>query len=227
MKYEITVLRKKRGEALPYRETHIFETEQENATVATALREINASATDFSPIEWEHSCGQKKCGACAMRVNGHPRLACDSFLREFQDGKIELSPLQKFPVVADLIVDRSVLFENLRKLRVWLNDESVLAERDQDGAYDASRCLQCGCCLEICPNFSTTGNFAGMAGMVPSARLLTEMKKSQKKEFSKAYRAHVFEGCGKSLACRDICPAGLPIERLLSRSNAIAVWKRK
>ena len=40
------------------------------------------------------------------------------------------------------------------------------------------------------------------------------------------YRASYYEGCGKSLACQDICPAGIPVEELLVRSNAAAIWKR-
>ena len=47
-----------------------------------------------------------------------------------------------------------------------------------------------------------------------------------KKELSEKYRKHYYEQCGKSLACHDICPIGLPVEELIVRSNAAAVWKR-
>ena len=45
-------------------------------------------------------------------------------------------------------------------------------------------------------------------------------------ERRKLYNKYIFEGCGKSLACRNICPAGLDIDRLLARSNAVSLWKR-
>ena len=92
--------------------------------------------------------------------------------------------------------------------------------------YEASRCLQCGCCLEVCPNFDPEGTFFGMAAAVPVTRLLAELPASQREELSRLYREHVFEGCGKSLACRNVCPAGIDIDRMLVNSNAAAVWKR-
>ena len=57
-------------------------------------------------IAWECSCLQKKCGACAMRINGVPRLACDTKIGDLKSKTVTLEPLKKFPVVRDLIVDR-------------------------------------------------------------------------------------------------------------------------
>ena len=65
-----------------------------------------------------------------------------------------------------------------------------------------------------------------MASAVPMTRVLSQIPETQKKEMTRAYRLHVYEGCGKSLSCRNICPAGLDIDEILLNSNAIAVWKR-
>ena len=62
-----------------------------------------------------------------------------------------------------------------------------------------------------------------IAGPTATADSLTP---PQKKEMTRAYRLHVYECCGKSLSCRNICPAGLDIDEILLNSNAIAVWKR-
>lgn len=204
-------------------------------TIAAALTAINADpdrrdadGSLVAPIRWECSCMQRKCGACAMIINGRPRLACDARLAEFADADcVKLEPLRKFPVVADLIVDRSILFENLKTMALWATSDAPADEQTAEPAYEASRCLQCGCCLEICPNFYAGGAFAGMAAMVPAARLLTELPAEEQTALRKAYRAHVYEGCGKSLACRDICPAGIDMEGLLVHANAVAVWKRR
>lgn len=99
-------------------------------------------------------------------------------------------------------------------------------ERATPVAYDAARCLQCGCCLEVCPNFMPGGIFVGTAAMAPMSRMIAQLSPSKKEEIYKLYARRVFEGCGKSLSCRDICPAGLDVENLLVNSNAIAVWKR-
>ena len=216
------ILRRESAEAEPYWRSFSYEPQDANETVATALTRL--TETLEQPIRWECSCLQKKCGACAMVINGVPTLACDAFLRDYQ--KIHLEPLKKFPVVADLVVDRSAMRESLKTLRLWLEGEARVSEKVNDIAYEASRCLQCGCCLEVCPNFMTDGTFAGMAGGAPMARLLTELPESQKQEASRLYREHVFEGCGKSLACRNVCPAGLDVDALLVNSNAAAVWKR-
>ena len=162
-----------------------------------------------------------------MVISGKPMLACDAKLCDVQQkGRVRIEPLRKFPVIADLIVDRSILFENLRTLAVWL-EQAAIAEGERAAlAYEASRCLQCGCCLEICPNFCPGGEFFGMAGFAPAARLIAELPPAERDALCKSYRAHIYEGCGKSLACRNVCPAGLDIDHLLVNTNAAAVWKR-
>ena len=233
-KYALTVSRKSRGECEPYTQTFEYILSSESDTVATALRDINGreAITDIGgakadPIEWECSCLQKKCGACAMIINGRPSLACDVKIASLGTDEIRLEPLRKFPVVADLIVDRSILFENLKTLNAWLSQDADLPERHRSLAYEASECIQCACCLEICPNFYAGGSFFGMSAGTVSTRLLSETDRGLRKELAKAYTKHIFEGCGKSLACKDICPRHIDTEKLLVNSNAMAIWKRR
>ena len=234
MRLVIKVLRRENAQAASYWQSIPFEAEDENATVASVLNELNKAEhladTEGKPvttIRWECSCMQKKCGACAMVINGRPRLACDTELREFEKkGQVILEPLRKFPVVADLIVDRSILFENLRIMEAWVRGEGKVREKYSDEAYEAARCLQCGCCLEVCPNFYAGGEFFGTAAFVPTARLLAAMSPEEQQAIREQYKKHVYAGCGKSLACREVCPAGIDVDRLLSNSNALAIWKR-
>ena len=229
LKVELRILRRENAESAPYPQRFLYETDNDNATVAYALEALNAreTLTDMdgksarTPIAWECSCMQKKCGACAMVIDGRPSLACDTFLKGKK--RVVIEPLKKFPPVRDLIVDRSVLFENLKAMRLWAS-ESGTAGKD---TYEASRCLQCGCCLEVCPNYRPGGAFFGAAAFVPAARLLSVLPAEETDEIRAMYRGHVYDGCGKSLSCQDICPAGIPTEHMLSRSNAMAVWKRK
>ena len=232
MKKHILILRQESSEAERYWEKYYYKTEDRGATVATALGSLTwdqleekdkTPSASYRPVAWDHSCLQKKCGACAMVIDGIPRLACKTRLAECGE-TIKVEPLKKFPLVEDLIVDRSAMMDQLKKLSVWFDEEA--GTRGEKMAYEASRCLQCGLCLEVCPNFYAGGSFAGMAGMAPLARLLAKMPDNQRKKTASAYRKAVFEGCGKSLACRDICPAGIDIERLLVKSNAAALWRR-
>lgn len=93
--------------------------------------------------------------------------------------------------------------------------------------YQSARCLMCGCCLEVCPNFDFGKDFAGAIAPVNAYRILNEEQDtSHHEQIAEKYRKHYFEGCGKSLSCQNICPAGIPVEELMVRSNAAAVWKK-
>ena len=232
--YTIFILRRERGARQACWERFVYGSETDHDTVASALRGLNdrepltnAAGAPVRRIEWECSCLQKRCGACAMLINGRPRLACDARLSEFSEGEIWLEPLKKFPPVCDLVVDRSILFENLKRMRLWLRTDAELADGDQELAYAASGCIQCGCCLEVCPNFYPGGSFFGMAAVPIATRLLTEMPTKEARELARLYAAHAFEGCGKSFACKNICPRGIDTEELMVNANALALWKRK
>ena len=86
-----------------------------DVTVVTVINTINYTDDiydiDNNPTErirWECSCMQGVCGGCAMIINGRPSLACDTFIKDLNSKELVLEPLSKFPVVADLIVDRSI-----------------------------------------------------------------------------------------------------------------------
>jgi len=233
MKYLLEIKRKRSQQESSFWQCFQYETEMPNATVATALTELNRTVPlkdergeECEPIIWECSCLQKKCGACAMVINGQPCLACDMVLKELKTQRIRIEPLRKFPVIADLMVDRQKMMDNLKELQLWLTEDTMAAEKKNDLLYEASRCLQCGCCLEVCPNFSVDGDFFGMAAMVPASRLLQEMPASESGALRKAYGKKIYNGCGKSLACRNICPAGLDIDALMVNSNAVMLWKK-
>lgn len=130
MRVTFEIARRARGESASRMQRIVWETDNEGATVATALTAMNADPTltdaegrPVDCIEWECSCLQKKCGACAMRINGVPRLACDAALKPLSEKPVVLEPLKKFPVVADLMVDRQALYDNLKAVKAWLSRE--------------------------------------------------------------------------------------------------------
>lgn len=229
MIYTFDILRRKSAQDEAFHQSFDYETEDPNETVATALIAINRQLQlkGEDTIAWEAGCLQKKCGACAMLINHYPALACDSFLKDMERKKIVfLAPLSKFPVVKDLVTDRRVMFANLQTLNMWSGESAEIREKDLDKAYDASRCLQCGCCLEVCPNFYPGGDFFGAAGFAPEGRLISTYSDEEKQKIRQLYKVHVYDGCGKSLACEKVCPAQIDLDRLMSRSNAAAVWRR-
>lgn len=137
-----------------------YESERQHVTVADALQELNCRNplidTDgniAAEIKWECNCLQKKCGACAMLVNGLPMLACDANLEDDSHETIELAPLSKFPVVEDLIVDRKIMFDNLKKMQVWLDKRADIAW-DLEGTRNTSTCIDLDPCelYNSCPS---------------------------------------------------------------------------
>lgn len=233
MEYIIRIKRRKSIDEVAYWQEFSYKGSGE-VSVAAVLNELNSHEplTDISgnmaeKIAWECGCMVRKCGACAMLINGLPRLACSTFLSELKKNTVVLEPLSKFPLVKDLVVDRSVVFERLKEIDLWLKSEAYMTSYTHEIRYQSARCLMCGCCLEICPNFTTDGKFSGAVVPVNSYRILNEEQNAEHhRELSEAYKKHFFEGCGKSLSCNGICPARIPVEELMVRSNAAAVWRR-
>lgn len=152
---------------------------------------------------------QKMCGACAMVINGSPALACSVFLRDIYGDMLVLEPLSKFPVIADLVVDRSIIEEELRRAEVYIGEFIGADIKEYEHIYLASKCLKCGLCLEVCPNYSRGERFFG-ALFANDAYLIHSMSKDRKKQIKKEYDEHFAKGCSKSLACRNICPMDIP-----------------
>ena len=141
-----------------------------NMNVISVLQKIAAQARALdgrrvAPVAWDCSCLEEVCGSCTMLINGRTRMACsalvDRLLAE-DGGEIELKPMSKFPVVRDLVVDRSRLFRALERVRAWVPvDDSYdhgpgprISPEQQQDAYPLSECISCGCCLEACPQFT-------------------------------------------------------------------------
>lgn len=236
---ELDVTRQEGPGSAPRVQRILYETDDVNESVATALKTIcdrgdyrDIAGKPVGTISWENSCLQKKCGACAMVIDGKPALACGTLLRDhLQNGRtrkkpMTIAPLSKFPVIRDLMVDRHILFDNLKTFGMWENQKSDLNEKKSAVAYEASRCLQCGCCLEVCPNFAPGEAFFGAAGFVPASRLLSAMPREDRERIRRSYMEHEYSGCGKSLACMDICPAQIDIEKLLIHSAAATIFNR-
>src|SRR3954454_21652847 len=72
-----------------------------------------------TPITYDSNCLEEVCGSCAMLINGKARMACSALVENLQQ-TMKVEPLSKFPLVRDLQVNRSVLFENLMLVKAWV-----------------------------------------------------------------------------------------------------------
>lgn len=105
---------------------------------------INDTGEKTARIGWECSCLQGVCGACAMVVNDMPVLACETFLNDLKGETVTIRPLQKFPVIHDLIVDRGSIHENLKRANVYIGEYQPKENEEHRHQYDAAKCLKCG-----------------------------------------------------------------------------------
>ena len=129
-------------------------------------------------------------------------------------------PLQKFPVVEDLEVDRTIIFDHLKEMKVWMEQKHAVKPEKQKEAFLASQCLQCGCCLEICTSYTDGKEFFGMAALVPADRIIKlEEDGEEKTPLLTQYREHFYQCCDEFRACEHVCPAELPLTQMMAYMN--------
>jgi succinate dehydrogenase / fumarate reductase iron-sulfur subunit len=167
--FEVRVLRQDAPGERSYWERFLVEHELD-MNVTSVLQRIAARATTVegqhvAPVAWESNCLEEVCGACTMVINGRVRQACSALVHRLlaeQPGEIELRPMTKFPVLRDLVVDRSRLFRALEKIKAWIPADGYYdqgpgprrSQKTQEAAYPLSECMSCGCCLDACPQYA-------------------------------------------------------------------------
>jgi succinate dehydrogenase / fumarate reductase, iron-sulfur subunit len=167
--FEVRVLRQNAPDEPSYWERHRLEIEPD-MNVTSVLQRIAANARTVddekvAPVAYDANCLEEVCGSCTMLINGRTRQACSALverLLEEQPGEIELRPMSKFPVVRDLVVNRSRLFRALEKINGWIPVDGYYekgsgpkqSQAEQEVRYPLSQCMSCGCCLEACPQYA-------------------------------------------------------------------------
>jgi succinate dehydrogenase / fumarate reductase iron-sulfur subunit len=202
-------------------------------TVADLLRFIEANPKTVSgrltsPVVWESGCGDGRCGSCAMIINGKPLLACRARLADFPPAPIILEPLSKFPVVRDLWVDRSAVFDSLKRAEVWLESSEKFSPVPNYSDY--ARCIHCGICLEACPNFNSVSQFIGPAAIALSASYQEQMPDSPDTRRLQValMKPGGITGCGSAMNCVKLCPMEIPLTTAIAVTNRRvnkAAWK--
>jgi succinate dehydrogenase / fumarate reductase, iron-sulfur subunit len=186
---------------------------------------VNTQGEKVTPVVWEQGCLEEVCGSCSMLVNGYPRQACtaliENYIRDTGKNILVLAPFTKFPLVRDLIVDRSSMFDNLKQVHGWIDVEGsketgfgpLIAQSKQEVMYSLSTCMTCGCCLEACAQINKRSKFIGPAA-VSQARLFNAHPTGK---LQRHHRLHPLmeEGgiseCGNAQNCVEVCPKNIPL----------------
>jgi len=168
-KVNVRILRQDGPGKPQYWERHQVDYEPD-MNVISVLQKVAAQAKtsdgkSVPPVTWDCGCLEEVCGSCTMVINGRVRQSCSALvdrLLEQVPEEIELKPMTKFPVVRDLMVDRSRLFRSLQRVKAWVPVDGYydmgagpkISRDEQERDYPLSQCMSCGCCLDACPQFT-------------------------------------------------------------------------
>ena len=190
-----------------------------------ALNPRTISGAGTTPITYDSNCLEEICGSCAMLINGKAMMACSALVDKLSQ-PITLAPLSKFPVVRDLAVDRSVLFENLKAVKAWVPIDGTYElgsgprqhPQIQEQRYPLSNCISCTICMEVCPQFNDATGFVGAATIAQAKLFNMDPAGSVLKE--ERLRALAGDGgiqeCGFAQNCVQACPKQLPLTEAIS-----------
>lgn len=189
---------------------------------------VDAAGNATTPVVWDCSCLEEVCGACSMIINGRARQACTALVEHLAE-PIRLEPLSKFPLVRDLQVDRSLLFEHLKRIRGWVPLDGTydlgpgprLAEKVRRFGYRLSRCMTCGVCLEACPQVNPRTNFMGPAPLAQA--LYFNLSPLGRMNAEERLEAIMGDGgiteCGNAQNCVKVCPQSVPLTTAIAQLN--------
>jgi len=196
------------------------------------------------PVAFDHDCREGICGACSTVINGRPHgpeqtTTCQLHMRSFSDGDvIDVEPWRSraFPVIKDLVVDRTAL-DRIVRAGGYITAPTGTApdahatpvpKPAADKAFENATCIGCGACVAACPNGSAMLFTAAKAAHLNSLPQGQPERESRVLNMVAAMDAEGFGGCTNTGECVSSCPKGIPFQSIvdLNRDFLRAVRKK-
>jgi len=193
-------------------------------TVLGALEEIKMNLD--GSLTFRRSCRHAICGSCAMMVNRQNTLVCTKPLWEAVEqsgglfsrkGVVTIEPLPYLPVIKDLVVDRTVFWEQYRAMKPWLEGPDQVPEKEYRVSPEevaameqAETCIMCGACYSACPVVAGNKQYIGPHAMLKAFLRIMDPRDTIPEERLEAI-AHADGAfrCHQIVNCIDACPKGL------------------
>ncbi|MDA8650474.1 MAG: succinate dehydrogenase/fumarate reductase iron-sulfur subunit [Flavobacteriaceae bacterium] len=234
MKLTLKIWRQKNAQAKGRMETYQIDQIDGDMSFLEMLDVLNNQliSTGIDPVVFDHDCREGICGSCSLQINGEPHgpdrfiTTCQLHMRKFSDGDtivIEPFRAKAFPVVKDLMVDRSA-FDRIQHAGGYISvntsgntidaNSIPIDKEDADHAFNAATCIGCGACVAACKNASamlfTSAKVSQFAllpqGQVEATRRVLNMVEQMDKEG--------FGNCTNTGACEIECPKGISLENI-------------
>jgi succinate dehydrogenase / fumarate reductase iron-sulfur subunit len=227
-------------------ETHTLDNVSEDSSFLEMMDQLNEQLLEegTEPVVFDHDCREGICGMCSLTINGLPHgtenstTTCQLHMRKFDDGDtvtIEPFRAKAFPVVKDLVVDRSA-FDSITQAGGFITVRTGSApdgnslpvpKDDSDKAMDAAACIGCGACVASCKNASAmlfTSAKAGHLNMLPQGQA---EKDKRVLAMVSAMDEAGFGNCRNYGECSAACPKDISLDYIakLNRDHAKAKIK--
>jgi succinate dehydrogenase / fumarate reductase iron-sulfur subunit len=181
------------------------------------------------PVAFEHDCREGICGSCGFLIDGVPHgprrhtTVCQLYMRFFKDGdSLTLEPWRAaaFPVVRDLVVDRSA-FDRIIQAGGYITaptgsapeaGSTLVPKEAADTAMDAAACIGCGACVAACPNAAAMLFTSAKVTHLDALPQGQPERDARTLDMVAAMTDEDFGSCTNHGECEAVCPKGIPLE---------------
>ena len=234
MRLILKIWRQKNSETKGKIETYNIDDISPDMSFLEMLDVLNAKLIneDQEPVSFDHDCREGICGSCSLFINGRAHgpdrriTTCQLHMRKFKDGDtiyIEPFRAKAFPVIKDLVVDRSA-FDRIQHAGGYISintsgntqdaNATPVNKEDADAAFDAATCIGCGACVATCKN-SSAMLFVG--AKVSQYSLLPQGQTEASRRVVNMVNQMDLEGfgnCSNTGACEVECPKGISLDNI-------------
>ncbi|HET8810439.1 MAG TPA: succinate dehydrogenase/fumarate reductase iron-sulfur subunit [Flavobacteriaceae bacterium] len=234
MKLKLKIWRQEKAETKGKIVNYDLDGVEEDMSFLEMLDVLNESlvAKGEVPVEFDHDCREGICGSCSLQINGQPHgpqqgvATCQLHMRSFKDGDtiyIEPFRAKAFPVIKDLVVDRSA-FDRIQQAGGFVSvntsgntiDANTIPvnKHKADEAFNSATCIGCGACVAACVNASAmlfTSAKVSQYTLLPQGRVeATERVLNMVRQMDE----EGFGNCSNTGACELECPKGISLENI-------------